>query len=926
MPRFKAITSSFASGELSPGAQDQVESEAWSSGTETLENLLVRREGGVRVRPGVRPLVTGDLLQDEQDLNAAGQQGFSGFEDEDDDSTLRPGTWGTSDPVRLRIRGGGFIERVIGDEAVRDTYNSHARRAIDNRMGGITPIDGVVGPDLRAVRVCQWNMNPNLPVSSIDIEMSIDGVPTLVQSVDRTLVGARFVLMGVIPGMDGWWTLTPQSTPVGPTRWEAYRRLDPPLGLGSVNLALRTHRINLLPRPATLNGRATTPDVFIQRADGTKDVGYSRMAIVALGNDGTVFTDVSTQRGEKGTISINRINANFFQRDDEGEVNVNNVRTNDASRQTSVRAAIFVLLEGRAGLGDRDVNVRLHEWKEGTRKRHLITMSGSYTSLLDTTLQKPELEIVPRRKWPVDIQELSLCTTPQRVYAFHEDLDPPRMLSRDLEGNVAWRDVEFAVVEKDPGVMVRVPTSADDLGVQQPLWGPDGAGIRSGQLIRGRLALIGSGRNPGMVAFSSTRNQLEFVPRETVPDPDDNTKTVAITPRADDPFWGIHAGAVQFVGGIEGKRFVVFGENGEHYLPSDRYAADSFALETTGAHGSPTPADAVLVDDTILFRQGNEDIRAMVYTDEESGFRTPSVAPYSPHRVQGARAIAHQVGGDGGVSRVWVVLNDGTMSCLSIDRAAGLNAWCGIQPPRADREGEVLARFSDVAAVGGRVFTVMHVLGLPIVCEMSFDASRGGVLDLANVIPSYEQGDALYVQRTSLGLPLIPPGTMVRIVADRTVDGSDTRIDREVLEDGQVLLEGARIATGARVEIGLPVLWRLRTLPAVIRSATGTVVSAQKSRVVRTYADFEVDRGPMERNTDIERFIPGRKEWPRRVQVEDARGIWLPVITMPTSATERVVSCKFGARRGWKNRTSVAIQGDTPVSIMGLSYYVAAGA
>ena len=98
--------------------------------------------------------------------------------------------------------------------------------------------------------------------------------------------------------------------------------------------------------------------------------------------------------------------------------------------------------------------------------------------------------------------------------------------------------------------------------------------------------------------------------------------------------------------------------------------------------------------------------------------------------------------------------------------------------------------------------------------------------------------------------------------------------------------------------------------------------------MVRCMIDFESDdeRGllAVQAARTVEVHRPGHTTFPRRIEIEDSRGIWIPFIIIPFSDTERLIRAKLGARRGWRNRLTLAIRGRSPCTIVGIDYLVAA--
>ena len=537
-----------------------------------------------------------------------------------------------------------------------------------------------------------------------------------------------------------------------------------------------------------------------------------------------------------------------------------------------------------------------------------------------------------------DVDQIAVVPAGERLYLFHEDIAPSLVIRADGELRIEQMGVKGvsrlvnktdrqdiaiprtpgAPYQNDEGVTLVPPSAdaADGYWENQP-----GQGIRSGAFAFGRLCLFGSGKHPSMIAFSKVNDPDTFVPVEGGAGAD-----------PDQPFHALTAGGENLHGAIEGRRLIVFGQQAEYFLPSEELSGRRLAFRKTSQHGSPRGGRALNVGDAVVFRQADPsgaegvDVRMMVFSDEESGFRTPSLAPFSPHMVQGVTDMAYQPGGGDGSARLWCVKSDGTMSVLSIDRAAQVNAWSRITAPLG-------VRIEEVATVGDRLFLLVRGNELAL-AEMSYDPRTGSVLDFPRLPRPTRNGSRLQnlvFGRSATELPEI------MIVSDKRPAYRYPLSDTERAGGRIDLLRGSADAPGIfafgpefedeRLEVGIPIRWTVRTLPFVPRTATGSAIAVQKSRVVRTMIDFVVEGDPVllpvQRLQELESYLPGRVNWPRRIDIEDSRGLWLPFICIPFADTEGLMRVKLGARRGWRNRTTVAIRGDTPATLAGLSWMVA---
>ena len=953
MPRFKGQSANFSAGVLSPGAQDRIESAVWNAGAETLENLLVRRGGGVRTRPGLRlarvtDTIAGRALPQTREVFTSPwqhrtftgarvqanvvAQGSQGFDKTPETTTTfanpaeldfaRPGSqagrtpWDIS-PNRISSAEGGGVSVYTG---------------LTNAVGFAGTLDGLATPTQYATtpditeeewRQRRWALKllevtlPPWPIRSLTLQRLLietssgandyQGKPALTWYATGGMYYAAFALWGEVAGIPGQWlSLTGMGAYANVLQVlaGAFSVIDQVAGTKSIELApmlIRPGGARVPVDAAWL--RANGADAFVPPDTGagrTLAIAWSRIALVALGLHRRSLGVSGTEPGEV-SISIGGISAGFD--------------TQDGSALQGTDAAYARRAAGEQELAaptpDRS-RLRLVEWTPAPGVHLLCTFHQDGVEVTEVTpAGKP---LVVRAKEAIDLRVLEgrmheavFAAHTDVLYIFHEALDAPKVLTW-AGGSYTVADWTLTAVEVSAGVSASVPHEDNDYAdASKAYWGGAGEGVRSGTFVFGRLALLGSGRYPNMIAFSKVNDYSTFVP-------DDN----AAAGDVDEPFHALTAGAENLHAGLLGRRLVAFGENAEYFLPAEEVSGRSLAFRKTSQHGSPRGGRALNVGDAIVFRQASPDgtvgvdMRMMVFSDEESGFRTPSLAPFSEHLVKDVDAYAYQPGAQDGGARLWCVRRDGQLSVLSIDRAAQVNAWSECRLPEQTEAFEV-------ASIADRVFVLVRMGEVVHLAELSYADDTGSVLDLATVIPSWTPGNVTLPEALAEVLP-----ETLTVVSSMDPPFTVERRGRNV-----AIPETATLTPGARVEIGIPVQWTIRTLPFVPRTSTGSAVAVQKTRVLRTMVDFEttpLDEVPFlpilrVRSNEVAR--PSRIEWPRRVELEDSRGLWLPFVPLPYSDTERLVQVKLGARRGWRNRTTVAIRGRMPCAIVGLSWMVA---
>ena len=950
MPRYRSQSSSFASGELSPGAQDRIDSELFASGAELLDNVLVRRGGGVETRPGLRRVDAGGEIRfvptyTEYEAFTEGTRWVRFLGGERINNIVVPGTQGFYTSNRFQVRTmaadralgyvGPFFNEPERTEGPIANFDFQAFRITDLVNGGLqgtvqtgvdaqgvltrapVTVDGEAVADGNALPVAGkghlrymlrlFQLEPSLPWPLRTLTLRNVQLSTLTglgvtprplsyfqEPSDSTRAGyeagkwyPRYAFIGSVAGFarEQWFSLT------GTGPYDSLADLREDALVIETRALIEEQVVSLAPAPvAWTNTQAALMEAYLRFGNGAfEGLGFDRIALVELACDERFAGQVQWRVGEvSGRYST-------------GEQDLEYLR---GTRASEIRTATAAEGAGTRIVPDSD-SIRVVEWLPEPGRGYLVQVHRGGASIVEVPgpgvlLQEP----IPATYdfTGIALSEMTFADAPGALYCFHEQLEAPVILRPVDGGGFAFTPLAFST---------GIPATPEG----DAYWGGGGGGVRAGVFAYGRLCLIGSGRFPNMLAFSRVGDVTDFVPPAV-------TQDTPATP--DQPFFALTAGTESLHGGILGRRLVLFGDRAEYFLSSEEISGRRLDFSQTSAHGSPRGGRALVVDDAIVFRQrGTEgrssDLRMMVFSDEESGFRTPSLAPFSAHLVQGVEAYAYQAGSDEGGARLWCVRSDGTMSVLSIDRAAQVNAWTRLTPPAGVRPFEV-------ASIGNRVFVLADVFGEPVLLELSYNASTGSVLDLAQVIESFEPG-AIADFDEAIRSVFRETGQMPWVFSDRDVPFQV----EEVTPSGTVILpdQASLLTNGARVEIGLRVRWTIRTLPVLSRTASGTAVSVQKSRIVRAMVDYEVSGDApqlaVERIREPERYRPGMRQWPRRIEVEDSRGLWLPLITVPASDSEDVMRCKLGARRGWRNRTTLALRGYTPCALVGVGFMYAGG-
>ena len=981
MPRFRGQVANFSAGALSPGAQDRIEAATWNAGAETLENVLVRRGGGIRTRPGLRIAevddgdVTGRSIPAVREAfqSPARWYGYDGGRlglgtryaarslSFGKAPTPPAGTMFALDAPRRVTEGpfGAGWRSSIGRQWVIDpstlatqdgggsTPGPHV--GFDSDEQGLLDGQALTGSTFPSSNLAQYTADawgqrrwalkrfelepPVWPLRTLTLAGVVVGDPNArLPLTHYTARGelkphATFSLWGQIAGIPSQWF---SLTRMGP-----FDSLDDLRASNAIHTDRRATSQTLtftLEPGRIVNGTwqaldrawltANGAEAFVPvEGDRALAVAYSRIALVETGLH--VFARPGNAVGGTTRWTIRSVSSGFETQD--GNV-LQGTRTTPALVAAGERALATTVERSR---------LRMVEWTPESGVHLLCTFSPDGVEVTEVTRAGEPLRVRDRivvDLRPIDnkMDEVVFAPTENALYVFHEALAAPKVLHYEA-GTFRVADLAFTAVSRLNKVLPAgtTPDATRDLTDRSvphadytddatAYWGGPGQGVRSGAFAYGRLALFGSGKHPNMIAFSAVGDYTRFVP-------DDINRAGDVS----EPFHALTAGAENLHAGLLGRRLVAFGESAEYFLPSEEISGRRLAFRKTSQHGSPRGGRALNVGDAIVFRQASPDgttgvdLRMMVFSDEESGFRTPSLAPFSEHLVRDVEAYAYQPGAQDGGARLWCVRSDGQLSVLSIDRAAQVNAWSECRLPAVTEAFEI-------ASIADRVFVLVRMGNAPHLMELSYDDATGSVLDLATVVDSYDGSGLIALGREARDAFREMAPTVADSVTLAVVSSVDPPFNVTWRAGGDVAVPDTGMLTeGARVEVGLPVQWTVRTLPFVPRTSTGTAVAVQKTRVVRANVDYETAPDtdppllPILRIRDHETARPSRITWPRRVDVEDGEGLWIPTIPLPQADSERIVQCPLGPQRGWRNRTTVAIRGRMPCAIVGLSWMVA---
>ena len=232
MPRSRHIVSSFSAGELSPGAQDRIDDPIWHAGAEQLSNLVVRREGGLSTRPGVRILRIDDTGTATPEIEeGAAYSVMAGSAWSEYEALARPED---RDHITFRSRGNQVFDggmRTVSSVRDPDTgavgpdggfVSAYSRlvqplpgtRDVFTGRGFTGMLNGSQVVDLDALAVVSWTVK-SFPIDAITVHgLSSYRLGTLFYGTapqGQREYRAAWSVWGKVAGLDGWWSLTPRS-------------------------------------------------------------------------------------------------------------------------------------------------------------------------------------------------------------------------------------------------------------------------------------------------------------------------------------------------------------------------------------------------------------------------------------------------------------------------------------------------------------------------------------------------------------------------------------------------------------------------------------------------------------------------------------------------------------------------------------------
>ena len=890
MPRYREQVSNFSAGELSPSAQDAVTKEVWRAGAERLENLLVRREGGVQTRPGLRPIATSVAFEDEfgppRTFSALNGLNIQLYEDSGKGQRTQRGVERTGQPraglttVRMEAGPNGVVPLAYTTSNGRPERFPRWGRRIDFEPGVfvVERLDGDILSAHLAVNAI-WTIQCDLLIPLHSLEITAQGLDTNLGRVDGSSFRAAFTLWGDIAGL-GWFRLTP------------FLRGGTFLGVDMVRFT-ETGETRIYSLAPSLHAHHQ-PEVYVGNPDNVhggrwqpEAVAYRQIALIAEECD-------RPDMGAQGRINFRSLRANV------SKSRATQVR---GERNTAARDAINALSANPVEQGE----LRYETWPQPAGDDLLMVLHEQGVLAL----------AVPRGTGPLQkvgsvdvvfgeaVHELSVAHDGTRFYIAHPWLRQPLRIQRSSN----LRSLEIS-----PVLLADSAIPRDAAGAM--LWGnDDDDGPVGVAVIQSRLCFVGSKSHPGMMAFSKVGNHDDFTTMGTAASEEDPYTVEGVT----------GAGALHAL--VEQKRIMAFGTAGEVFRPDARLTGATLGWEPNSRHGSRKGMAPIATSDLILMVQGDgTDIRALVYSDEENGFRTPSMAQHAPHLVSGTKAVAWSPGqGRDPTQRLWAVREEG-LSSFSFDRDAQTAAW-------TRHTIAVGGRVDAIAVASGRLFAGAHVQGSPAwLCELARDDDTGCITDFARVWEHFdprtdtlEAHDALsdvhpdtrvQLIYTDLGTPHLPRGhANYRLPGTRCTGIAISGLSEFNLED---------ILPGSRVEVGLPIQWVLRTLPVLVTTRSGTAVAVQKTRIVRLAVDFEHDYEGVRTGQLVDLTLntcrPSGKDVPQSLNVNGR-----PVHMRCVADTPEIARARMGPRRGWKRRQAIEIDSQEPATIIGMSYLVAGG-
>lgn len=241
-------------------------------------------------------------------------------------------------------------------------------------------------------------------------------------------------------------------------------------------------------------------------------------------------------------------------------------------------------------------------------------------------------------------------------------------------------------------------------------------------------------------------------------------------------------------------------------------------------HSSTGSADVqgILIGSVILFLQRNATIvRAYQYNNERQAYDPPDLTFFADHIATGGiLEWDHQSTPE---SIIWAIRNDGTLLSLSFDPAQQIIAWA--------RHTSGVADFESVAVVGGAAEDEVWV-----VVERLVNSATVRYLEYMDVRDFGAKADAHFVD---CGIEQTVTGTTVTGLAHLEAETVDILVDGSTIESavvsgaGEATLDAS--VTGKVVHVGLPYDSKLQTTRLRTGSPWGSEVGLKKN-IPKVYA------------------------------------------------------------------------------------------
>lgn len=311
-----------------------------------------------------------------------------------------------------------------------------------------------------------------------------------------------------------------------------------------------------------------------------------------------------------------------------------------------------------------------------------------------------------------------------------------------------------------------------------------------------RLVCAGTHTYPNMIWFSRIADERNF--ELTTLDSD----AIAVAASSDQVNPILH---------LAQSRGVVALTSGSEFLLS---SGDSPLTPTTiqateyTAHGASGSARPVRVGNEMLFIQrGGQRVRALSFRYEVDGLVSPDISALVTHIARnhgGIREMTYQQEPD---SIVWVVLGDGNVASITLDRDQEVVAWA-----RHDFGGSVLS-----------MSTLPSVLGAD---EVWLLVNHGGSLILEKLDPDCRVDAG--ISGTAAGDKLPTGGGSTHLTGKQVAAYWGNRvIDVDHTTNDDVFFVPDVVADGALVTAGLPFTSRVRPFPPELSQAPSTAMQAR---------------------------------------------------------------------------------------------------